>query len=539
MAISERRDVSEVLSDPCDLPPIPTFPQLIDRHALERPSETALVFEGARLTFEDLSRHSRQAATALLREGLKADDRFVYHGKNSAAYFILLCAAARIGAVMVPVSWRLAASEVAFILADTDARLVFADRDCWDTAQQIIGRSSTPIKLRATDPVGESAGFPEWLTASSGPLPREEGGPETVFMQLYTSGTTGTPKGVMLNAKNFFAMRARCKIRDADWDRWVPGDVAMLAMPVTHVGGTVFAMMALFHGAGAVILREFSPAAVLASIREDGITRLFLVPSALGLLLRDPAAATTDFTQIRQVLYGASPMPQPILREAMRIIGSDMCQLYGMTETSAQISALGEADHRAANSEKMSSAGRPIPGVDLRILGPSGAILPLGERGEIFVRSDANMVGYWHREEANRLTVDENGWLATGDVGYLDGDGYLYICDRIKDMICTGGENVYAAEVEAALCDYPAIAELAVIGVPDERWGEAVMAVIVPKDGPFDEAGFWTWARTRLAAYKVPKSLAFVDQLPRNYSGKVLKHALRAPYWAGRDRLVN
>jgi acyl-CoA synthetase (AMP-forming)/AMP-acid ligase II len=242
---------------------------------------------------------------------------------------------------------------------------------------------------------------------------------------------------------------------------------------------------------------------------------------------------------MKTILYGASPIPLDLLRTGMQTFGCDFVQGYGLTETCGAAICLAPADHDPAGSPRMRSCGRPLPGVEVRIVDPLGRDLPPGEVGEIIIRSGLNMVGYWRRPEDTAKTL-RDGWLHTGDAGYRDAEGYVYIHDRVKDMIVSGAENIYPAEVESALFGHPAIADVAVIGVPDEKWGEAVKAVIVLKPGASAEAAeIIAFARTRIAAYKAPKTVDFVDVLPRNPSGKLLKRELRKPYWEGRDRQVN
>jgi long-chain acyl-CoA synthetase len=265
-----------------------------------------------------------------------------------------------------------------------------------------------------------------------------------------------------------------------------------------------------------------------------------MVPAALRIIVNQPRARTVDFSRLKYMLYGSSPMPLDLLRQCMEVFGCGFCQTYGMTETSGTIVYLPPEDHDPAGNTRMRSAGIPMPGVEIRIVDETGSVLPPNSIGEIVTRSAANMVGYWGKEEATAQTIDAEGWLRSGDAGYLDADGYLYISDRIKDMIISGAENIYPAEVENAIHDHPAVSDIAIIGVPDEKWGEAVKAIVVLRDGAeADAKEIIAFARSRIAAFKVPKSVDFTDVLPRNAAGKVLRRQLREPYWIGRDRRVN
>jgi long-chain acyl-CoA synthetase len=294
------------------------------------------------------------------------------------------------------------------------------------------------------------------------------------------------------------------------------------------------------NGAKGVIAREFDPFKVLDFIEKDRISKMFMVPAALQIVVRQPRARQVDYRRLKYILYGASPIPLDLLRECIEVFGCGFCQQYGMTETTGTIVYLPPEDHDPAGNQRMRSAGLPLPGVEIRILDESGNPLPPNTVGEVATRSHSNMRGYWKLDEATAAAMDADGWLRTGDAGYLDADGYLFIHDRVKDMIISGGENVYPAEVESAVYGHPDVAEVAVIGVPDEKWGEAVKAVVVPKPGAtIDPADIIAFARTRIAAFKVPKSVDVIAALPRNASGKILRRELREPYWAGHTRRVN
>ena len=288
-----------------------------------------------------------------------------------------------------------------------------------------------------------------------------------------------------------------------------------------------------------MIAREFDPTKVLDFFEQSGITKLFMVPAAMQFVVRQPRAREVDFSRLKYMLYGASPIPAALLKECIEVFGCGFVQMYGMTETTGTIVALPPEDH-VEGLDRMRSAGKALPGVELAILDADGKRLPPGEVGEIATRSGSNMAGYWNLPEATARTLDSDGWLRTGDAGYMDQDGYLYIHDRIKDMIISGGENIYPAEVESAICDHPDVAEVAVVGVPDDKWGEAVKAIVVMKPGKkatsSDIIGF---TRERIAGFKTPKTVDFIEALPRNASGKILRRHLRDPYWAGKDRQVN
>jgi fatty-acyl-CoA synthase len=311
-------------------------------------------------------------------------------------------------------------------------------------------------------------------------------------------------------------------------------------MPCAHIGGTGLGAMAFCGGARAIVQAEFTGEGALEAIGQ-GITRFFIVPAALQMLIQHPLAATTNFSRLKYVLYGAAPIPLELLRQAVTTIpNASFMQCYGMTETTGTIAVLPPWDHDLGGNDRMRSIGRACPGVELRIIDTEGREVPYGTVGEIETRSTANMLQYWQLPEATTKTLSVDGWVRTGDAAYMDEDGYVFIQDRIKDMIISGGENVYPAEVESAIYGHPQVSEVAVIGVPDERWGEAVKACVVARDGcAVDEASVIAWARERIAGFKVPKSVDVIPALPRNPSGKILRRALREPYWKGMDRQVN
>jgi acyl-CoA synthetase (AMP-forming)/AMP-acid ligase II len=296
----------------------------------------------------------------------------------------------------------------------------------------------------------------------------------------------------------------------------------------------------LIYGATGVVMREFDPTKVLDFFVTYGISKLFLVPAAMQIVLRQAEARGVDYSRLKNMLYGASPIPLDLMREAMEVFGCGFVQMYGMTETTGTIVALPPEDHDPEGTPKMRSAGKALPGIEIKIIDEAGQEVAFGEVGEIATRSAMNMRGYWNLPEATAATLSADGWLRTGDAGYMDADGYVYIHDRVKDMIISGGENIYPAEVENALYSHPAVADVAVIGVPHEKWGEAVKAMVVLKPGvDATEEDLIGFARSRIAAYKCPKSVDFIAALPRNPSGKILRRELRAPFWADKERQVN
>ncbi|MFT3804320.1 MAG: fatty acid--CoA ligase [Burkholderiaceae bacterium] len=517
-----------------------TLPEVLRDQADRQGERIAYEFEGRLTSFAALDTETDRIANGLLALGLKKGDRIAYLGKNSDIYFELLLGAAKAGVVMTPVNWRLAAPEVIYVVNDCTAPVMFVGPEFVPLVRDVRDRLPN-VRTILTTEGGEPAwqDFAPWRDAQRDEAPAVDVHRNDVAIQLYTSGTTGKPKGAMLSHRNLLFMVQADGQPMPEWDRWTSDDVILLAMPVFHIGGTQWGVNSLYFGAKGVIAREFDAERVLDYFEQHGISKLFMVPAAMQIVVRQPRAAGADFSRLTHIFYGASPIPAALLRECIDVFQCGFVQVYGMTETTGVIVALHPEDH-VEGSERMRAAGRAMPGVELAVLDEHGKALPPRVIGEIVTRSGGNMVGYWNLPEATAKTLDEDGWLATGDAGYLDEDGYLYIQDRIKDMIISGGENVYPAEVESAVCDYPGVAEAAVIGVPDDKWGEAVKAVVVLKPGV--EAGaadIIAFTRTRIAGYKTPKTIDFVTALPRNPSGKLLRRELRAPYWAGKDRQVN
>jgi acyl-CoA synthetase (AMP-forming)/AMP-acid ligase II len=512
--------------------PLLTFDAFISHWAGARPDATALEEGDERASFAELEAATRKIIAVLQDHGVAKGDRVAWLGKNAKLYFELFFACGRIGVVMVPIGWRLAPPEVRYILEDTGAKLLFVGEGCEEAAAKACAGMASPPPLLA-------AAETRRRIAAASPAAFTPAGPQDAVLQLYTSGTTGNPKGAVLSNANLFALRIPAEEAAEPWSRWEEDEAILVAMPCAHIGGTGLGIMALAAGVRAIIQAEFTPEGVLAAF-EQGVTRMFIVPAALQMVIQHPRAKTTDFSAVRYVLYGAAPIPLELLREAVRTIpNAGFIQCYGMTETTGTIALLPPEDHDLAGNQRMRSAGRAVPGTEIRIVGEDGKELPRGEVGELIVRSPSNMLGYWNLDEATSAAL-KDGWMHTGDAAYMDEDGYVYIQDRIKDMIISGGENIYPAQVESAIYGHPAVAEVAVIGVPDDTWGEAVKACVVPRPGAeIDADSIIAWTRERLAGFKVPKSIDVIRALPRNASGKILRRELRAPYWEGRERQVN
>jgi len=517
----------------------PAFGEVLGVHASARGDQIALRYGERTTTYRELEALGNRIANALLREA-KAGDRIAYLGKNSDRAMALTVGVAKAGMVLVPIIWRLAPQEVAYILEDSRPALLFVDEELAPAALDLRGASAGVVQLEGAPANPAWRTWDAFLGDAPASVPAAPVDPEKGVLQIYTSGTTGRPKGAVLSHANATRYRHIIDTTGPEWLRSEPGETALLAMPYGHIAGAGQALLILHAGQEMIIHREFEPGAVLDTIERHRLKRLFLVPAALQILLAHPKAATTDFSSLRYFSYGASPIPVPLLEEGMARLGCKFIQVYGMTETWGGVVALPPEDHDPARRHLLAAAGKAMPGVGLRIRGAEGELLGPGQTGEVEVRSPSNLLGYWERPEATAEALSADGWLKTGDAGMLDDEGYLFIQDRIKDMIITGAENVYPAEVESAIYGHPDVADVAVIGVPDAKWGEAVKAIVVPRPGSSpDEAAIIAHARRHLAGFKCPKSVDFIAALPRNPSGKILRRELREPYWAGLARRVN
>ena len=505
--------------------------------ALRRGSEQALFFEGRTATFAEVDAMASRVAGALIASGVRTQERIAYLGKNDDHFLPILLGACKARATLAPFNYRLAAPEIARLLEDSGARIMFVGPDVVDLADRAVAASASKPRMIA---LGFDREGYERLDVWVGPAPpadpRLAADPDDDVIQLYTSGTTGLPKGVRLTNRNYLAVFEL--VAATSGLNYEPGETALAAMPFFHVAGVNVALIAMASGARSAILKDAAPQLILDTIGKERVNGAFLAPALIHMLMLSPGIASADLSAMRVLAYGASPISEDLLRRASARFGCEFVQLYGMTETCGAGTFLPNADHDPAKG-KLRSCGRAWPGLELKIVAADGTEVKRGAVGEVVIRSPVVMKGYWMKPDATEAAI-RDGWMRTGDAAYMDEDGYVFIYDRVKDMIVTGGENVYPAEVENALFGHPAIADAAVIGVPDDDWGEAVKAIVVLKAGaPQDVADIIAWARARIAHFKAPKSVDFVEAIPRNLSGKILRRELREPYWKGRDRRVN
>ena len=508
-------------------------------HGRNHPQRIALRFEGRDTSWSQWDRLCNQVARALRAAGRPHASRIGYLGKNSDRFFHVFLGAARAGMVTVPVNWRLTTSEIAFILDDAECEILFIGSDYLALLPELRAACPRLREIVGVDgAAADAVAFDEWLQGHADSDLEVPIASDDVVLQLYTSGTTGLPKGAQLTHANLLAAASLGETETLG--RWRGDDLSVLPLPLFHAGGLIYGLNGPYAGCTTLVVRDASPAAILAALQASSqpITRLGLVPAVMQMLLNQPGLAAIDFGSLRTLTYGGSPIPPTVVRDAITRFGNVLVQLFGMTETCTMGTALLPSDHDLNRVGRLSSCGRPLPGIEVRIANADGRNALSGESGEILVRGPTVMKSYWKRDEESRAAL-RDGWYHSGDVGYFDAEGYLYIQDRLKDMIVSGGENVYPAEVERVLTEHPAVADAAVFGIPDATWGEAVKAAVVLRVGhAADAQELIAFARARIAAYKCPRSIDWTDSLPRNASGKLLKRTLREPYWSGQARNV-
>jgi len=510
----------------------PPLTQMFADLAVSRADHPALVGAQRTVPYAQLDENGNRVANALLDLSVGEHGRVAYLDLNNPEFFEVMIGAARVGAAIAPVNFRLTPTEIGRIVADAGAPVLVIG-PAFEAMLPAI-RAEAPA-LTTVIRTGEE--YSDWLAGSRTGDPGRPSGPGDVVLQLYTSGTTGLPKGVMLTNENCAGL---FDVADA----WTVDEtsVSMVAMPLFHIGGSGWANVALARGGTDVLVPVPDPKVLLDVIEQQRVTNAFLVPAVLQMMCAVPGADDRDFSSLRSISYGASPITSAALTRALEVFRAPLFQVYGMTETTGAITELSSTDHDPGGPRQhlMRSAGKPYPWVEMKAVDPTtGEDCPPGQVGEIWTRSRQNSPGYWNKPEETAASFDADGWLHTGDAGYLDEEGYVFLTDRVKDMIVTGAENVYPIEVESALSEHPDVADVAVIGVPDERWGETVKAIVVRRPGSsLTEEDLLSWSRDRIAGFKRPRSVDFVEELPRNPTGKLLKRVLREPYWAGADRNI-
>ncbi len=504
----------------------PILAEWSERQAKLRPNDVAIQFQDRTLAYGELDLRANRVAQGLISAGCTPGSRIAIVSRNSDTFMEIAIGAMKARVVLLAVNWRLAPPEIRYILDHGEAELAFAEEDFVGAVKEASSRKLIAIG-------GE---YEAWRDANPATPPKLAYDCDDVVVQMYTSGTTGLPKGVQLTNRNYTSYMAM--FAQVPWQQNSADDVMFAPAPFFHVNGINAALRSLSVGSRLITIDQFRPAEVVEMFAREKVTRATLAPAMIQMCLEVSGLEKLDFSSLKHITYGGSPIAERVLTEAGKVFGCAFAQGYGMTEATSAVVMLAPEDHDPARG-KLKSCGRPLPGAEVRVVDANGNSCPPHAIGEVVVRGPMVTKGYWRNEKATADTIAD-GWLHTGDAAYFDEEGYLYIHDRVKEMIVSGGENVYPAEVENALFHHPDVADVAVIGVPHEKWGEAVKAIVVAKPGrAVSERTLIDHARSRIAGFKVPKSVDFVAAIPRNAAGKILRRELRKPFWENRERNVN
>ncbi|MCK9917717.1 long-chain-fatty-acid--CoA ligase [Microbacteriaceae bacterium K1510] len=509
---------------------------IVVRNALLHPNRDALVFEGARITYADFARRAFRLANALLGLGLRAQERVAVLAPNCPAYLELFSACESAGLVVVNLNHRLASRELVAIGHDCEPAALIFHSQFKDHAEALMAAVPSIRHAVCIDgPHGEAAVYEEILQQATDAVPPVVVRDEDIAYLIYTSGTTGKPKGVMLSHRAVVESARAISLETSART----SDTMLIVMPMFHIGGRIEQLSHTIVGATIVLHAAFDPVVVLRSFEDECVTAAHLAPIMVQRLLDCPELDTVDRSALRSIHYASAPMPVPTLRRAVSAFGPILTQIYGMTE-SIIATLLTPEQHMlegdAAETRRLASAGQAFLGCKIRIARPDGSDADVGEIGEILVQGPGVMSGYWNNSTATANAL-RDGWFYTGDLGLFDDERFVFVMDRKKDMIISGGENIYSWEVEEALRSHAAVGEAAVIGVPDPEWGESVKAFVVVRDAVSVD-DLIAHCRANIASYKKPKSIEFVDALPRLFNGKIDKKALRAPFWNEQGRQV-
>jgi acyl-CoA synthetase (AMP-forming)/AMP-acid ligase II len=512
---------------------------IIVRNAELYPGRDAVIFEGRRVTHAQFAARAFRLANGLVARGFRAQERIAVLAPNCLECLEIFGACESANLVVVNMNWRLSAAELIDICRDCEPCALIFHEQFRDLAQEILQAVAT---FRLSFCIGGAhygAEVYEAVPSASADTPPDNpiAATDTAYL-IYTSGTTGRPKGVMLSHAAIVES-ARCISHEGGARS---ADIMLIVMPLFHIGGRIEQLAFAILGATIVLHASFDAPAILQSIAAERVTSAHLAPIMVQRLLDSPTFAATDKSRMRCIHYASAPMPVPTLRRAIAGFGPILTQVYGMTECIVA-SLLTPAQHILEGSEaatkRLASAGQAFLGCRIRVVRPDGSDAETDEIGEILVRGPGMMSGYWNNSTATVSTLRE-GWMHTGDLGYLDADNFIFVVDRKKDMIISGGENIYSWEVEEALRSHPSVAEAAVIGVPDAEWGESVKAFVVVRAGARGSSDdLIGHCRSVIASYKKPRTVEFVEALPRLFNGKVDKKALRAPFWARDGRNVS
>lgn len=499
----------------------------IPRHyARTTPHRTALVDSSGPTSFAELDDRSNRMANVLLGLGISQGARVAFLAKNTTRYFEVLFGANKAGAALLPLNWRLAAPEIEEILQDSAPEVLIADREYADLAVEVVRSTGRTTRIIGFDSARRGAGELDTLMrAASADDPAVDVNPWQTAILMYTSGTTGKPKGAQLSHQGYLYLRL-CENLQHSFG-YNEDDLMLTVMPLFHAMAVGLSLQALYNGVPVAVYSMPTPTELIALIARDRPTVVPLVPTVIQMLLDEPNNATADYSSVRLIIYAGASIGVELLRRALTEMTCEFLNFYGATETSAGVTFLLPQDHRIDDETTLKSCGRPLPLIEIKVTDPNGAELPDGQVGEFLIRSPSLITGYFNQPETT-ATAFRDGWYHSGDCGYRDPDGRFYIVDRLKDMIVTGGSNVYSTEVEQAVVSLDGVRMCAVVGLPDPKWGERVVAAVVPEPGTDMTAEHViAHCRKRIAGYKVPKQVYFVNALPLTASNKVLKRALR------------
>ena len=543
-----------------------TFQWRIEQSA----DQIAFKFNDRETTYREYDQKANRVANGIIAEGCSPNSRVAVLAKNSDMYAEIMFGSLKSRTALVGLNWRLAAPEVVFVVNDSESEVLFVGPDFYELVDSIKDEFTHVRQIIAMEDDHDSwPSYASWRDSFGDTDPNLKGNADDDVIQLYTSGTTGHPKGVRLTNKN---INASTPMVEETWGKdWHEKSVNFVLSPLFHIAGSNIVIMGVVFGCKNIVIPEPDPGLILHLIHTEKIETAFMVPALIQFLVNHPDAKTTNFSSLRQIVYGASPISEDILVKAIEVMGCEFWQVYGLTETSGIGTTLSPEAHDPKLG-KLRSCGQKYTGVEIRVVNDANQEVPHGEVGEILIKSSAIMKGYWNRDEANKESIVDE-WFYTGDAGYFDDEGFLYIHDRVKDMIISGGENIYPAEVENALMSHPDIIDAAVVGVPDDKWGETVKAFITLRAdvyvnttdlldklddflsdgidfakelsnkgselGRYIENEIISYSKKNIASYKCPTSIEFIKNIPRNPSGKILRRVLREPFWVEKGRNIS
>ncbi len=513
--------------------------QIWVRNASLYPNKIGFICGDQRVTFSELNSRANRLCSAMSRRGIHKGDRVAILSKNSIPYWEVYGLAEKAGIILVPLNWRLAAREIKHLLEDSGARAIFLSREYAAMIESL--RPDLPgieqfICIEGGVPTMED--YEALLTEGSPSEPQVEIKGEDICYIIYSSGTTGLPKGITLTHRGQVE-NAKAQMLEL---RSGVNDIYLAVVPLFHSGGKGVTLSYWYRGCTVVVAREFESRQILETIARERVTAIFAVPAMVAFMLNLPDFDQYDVTSLKTLFYAGSPMPLDLVKRAMQSFGPILCQGYGLAESGPLATYLSKEDHVLQGTEKetrrLNSCGKPSPGAEVRVVDTQGQDVQPGEIGEIIIRSNRLMLGYWNQPAKTAETL-RDGWLYTGDMATVDDEGYIYIVDRKNDLIISGGENIYPREVEEVLYSHPAVLEAAVIGVPDDNWGEVIKAFVTLRaETSATEEELIEYCKQHIASYKKPRSVEFLPELPKNPSGKILRTVLRQKYWEGRQRMV-